>query len=115
MGIEVKGKGVKLWINDHTTKDGRDFRSYNVGLSRKNKDGSYVNTYLRAVFGKDVYIPDGVVNGATMDFDGFMSVDSYINKAGEEVKNPMVFITNVQFHKLTETDSFSEAEDDIPF
>lgn len=115
MSMDINGKNVKLWVNSVQTKDGKTFPSYSVGIGKKNKDGSFTNMYLRVKFGKDVYIPNELPNGAEMDFDGFLTVDSYTDRNGNEVKNPALFITSVQFHNIYDTEGFAEAEADIPF
>ena len=115
MSIDVTGKSVKLWVNNVQTKDGRSFNSYNVGISKKNSDGSYTNMYLKTKFGKDAYVPKDIPNGAQMDFEGFLTVDAYTDRSGNEVKNPALFVTKVIFHDMYDTQGFAEAEMDIPF
>lgn len=115
MSIDITGKNVKLWVNNVQTRDGRSFPTYNIGIGKKNKDGSFTNMYLKVRFGKDIHIPENIANGTQMDFDGFFTVDTYTNRNGEEVKTPAIFITNARFADSYDIDGFSQAEADIPF
>ena len=115
MSVDVSGKNVKLWISHNKTRDGREFSTYSIGISKKNQDASYTNMYLRVKFGRDVCIPRELPNGAQMDFEGFMTVDAYTDRSGNEVKSPALFITSAIFHDIYDTEGFSEAEEDIPF
>lgn len=119
--MDVTGNNVKLWKNEHAKQDGSKWFDYSVGVSKKKQDGSYVNTYMKVKFGRDIFVPDELPNGTQVDFEGYLTVDHYTGREGE-VKKPMIMITSAKFHDLPDTkrdgydaDGFSEAMDDIPF
>lgn len=121
--MDVSGNDVRLWINEREGRDGAKWNDYSVSISKKKDDGSdqFDNVYLKVRFAKSVQIPAGIQNGELMTFDGFMTIDKYTNRDGNEVKRPMVMITRADFgakHPAPaqeEVDGFTAAEDDIPF
>ncbi len=122
--MNVSGENTRVWINERQKRDGGKWNDYSIGVSKKKEDDSYVTVYFKARFTKDVRLPDPMPNGIKMDYDGFMSVDDYPDKDGNIVKRPLVVVTRAEFETAlpdrakfadTETDSFSAAEDDIPF
>lgn len=134
MSINVTGKSVKLWKKERPTRDGGTWNDYSVSVSKKDKDtGEYVNAYIKVRFGRDVVVPNEIPNGASMNFEGYLTPDIYNDKNGNLVKRDMIMITEVSFHDLYGSDhagvnyssatdayddiadSFSQAEDDIPF
>lgn len=131
MSLDVTGKNVRLWKNERSSKNGRTWNDYSIGVSKKKQSGGYVNGYIKVKFGRDVVVPDEIPNGAKMDFEGYISLDVYEDRNGQEVKKDMIMITRASFHDLygdddsrgnyTSTsdygdiDSFEQAEDDIPF
>ena len=127
MGINVSGSNVKLWKNERQGKNGNHWFDYSVGISKKAKDGNYVNSYVRVKFSSKLGIPEDIPNGAQMDFEGFLTPDVYPDRNGQEVKRDMIVITEAKFHDLYQNDdgysgesyegvdSFASAADDIPF
>lgn len=111
--MDVKGKDVKLWVNEYEKKDGGKFRTYSVSSSRKDADGKYMYAPMKVFFKKDIDVSH-VENGTPFDFEGFMTVDAYTNKDGKEVRNPAIMVTRADFGELGDT-GFAEAEEDIPF
>ena len=118
MSIDVTGKNVKLWKNERQGNNGNHWFEYSIGVSKKNKYGKYTNGYVRVKFGRDVVDPSEVPNGSNMNFSGYLTLDVYTNKQGEEVKRDMIMITEASFPDLALDDipdSFAQADDDIPF
>lgn len=113
--MDVKGKS-KVWANEHQKRDGGVWYDYNISISKKKQDGTYTNAYMRAFFTKDANAPEPIPNGSWMEFEGYLSVDEYESK-GMLVKKPMIMVTKAVFPDLKADvpDSFSQAEDDIPF
>ena len=109
--MEVRADKAKVWRKDFTTKDGKEFYRYSVSVSKKTDDG-YVNAYIPVMFSKKSGAPDKIENGSFCAFEGFMSVDSYTDKEGNSRNTPMIVIMKADFG---DTDSFAEAEEDIPF
>ena len=108
--MEVSGKNVKVWRKDIQSKNGV-FHKYTVGISKKTQDGKYVNAYIPVVFSKKVDAPEKIENGAVIDFEGFMSVESYTDKDGNTRNSPQIVIMSAVF----EDDGFAQAEAEIPF
>ena len=108
--MEVSGKNVKVWRKDIQGKNGM-FYKYTVGISKKTQDGKYVNAYIPVVFSKKADAPEKIENGAVIDFEGFMSVESYTDKEGNTRNSPQIVIMNAVF----EDDGFAQAEAEIPF
>lgn len=120
MSIDVSGKNVRLWRSDRETRDGRTWSDYSVGISKKNQDGGYARGYIKVRFGRDIELPERVENGTNIDFEGYITLDTYRDRSGNEVKKDMIMITAVKFNDLPQEapdygDSFSQAEEDIPF
>ena len=124
MSINVSGKNEKLWKNERQSRNGGTWFDYSIGTSRKNPDGNYVNSYMKIKFSSKLTVPKDLPNGAQMDFEGFLTPDVYRDRNGQEVKRTMIMITKVNFHDVygndsydeyADIDSFSQAEDDIPF
>lgn len=122
--MDVKGENTRVWVNEREKRDGGKWFDYSVGISKKREDGEYSTFYMKARFTRDVVLPDPVPNGIKMDYEGFLSVDEYTDKDGNTVKKPMLVVTHAEFEAVTPTrpketeepaDSFSAAEDDIPF
>lgn len=119
--MEVNGTNVRLWVNERQKRDGGKWFDYSVGISKKKEDGSYESVYLKTKFTKDVILPEVIENGASITFSGFLSIDKYTDKDGNEVKKPMLVINSASFDNAPRKyadipdDSFSAADDDIPF
>ena len=83
---------------------GRVFYSY--GLSKKDRDGEYINGYMSCKFRKDIDIPNKTlikVNDAWQDF--------YISKNGRTVNS--VFINEFDYVENQESDEKEVSLDDI--
>ena len=119
--MDVSGSNTRLWINEREGRDGNTWKDYSIGISKKREDGEYDTLYLKVRFANKVSLPSTLQNGATMDFDGFLTVDKYTDKNGSEVKRPMVMVTRAGFGTRQpapaqeEVDGFTAAEEDIPF
>lgn len=109
--MDVKENKAKIWRRDIQSRNGEFYR-YNVGISRKNEDGSWTNAYMPIKFSKKSGAPEKIENGATCSFEGFMSVDSYKDKEGRAVNTPIIIAMSVTFDGQ---DSFEQMEEDIPF
>lgn len=128
MSVDVTGKNVKLWINERPSRNGGTWPDYSIGISKRKQNGGYVNGYIKVRFGRDVVVPRELPNGASMDFSGYITLDVYTSKDGQEVKKDMIMITSAKFHDVYgddsgysstadygDVDSFEQADDDIPF
>lgn len=114
--MDVSGKNERLWIRKHESDSG-SWNEYSLGVSKKGKDGKYVNHYMKVRFAGAVDVPADLKSGSKMDYSGFMTVDSYMGKDGKEVIRPMVMIMDADFPEYVaiEGSGFEEAEEDIPF
>lgn len=108
--MNVSEKKAKIWRKDYQGKNGEFYR-YSVSVSRKNEDGKYVNAYIPIRFSKKADAPEKIENGAVCSFEGFMSVESFKDKDGNDRNQPMIVVMSAQF----EGDSFEQMEEDIPF
>ena len=108
--MEVSAKRAKIWRKDIEGKNGT-FHKYTVGVSKKTQDGKWVNTYIPVVFSKKADAPEKIENGAVIDFEGFMSVESYTDREGNTRNTPQIVIMSALF----EEDGFEQAEEEIPF
>lgn len=108
--MDITENRAKIWRRDFQGKNGEFYR-YSVSISKKNEDGKYVNAYLPIKFSKKADAPEKIENGTVCAIKGFMSVDTYKDKDGNERNQPMIVVMSAEF----DGDSFSEAEDDIPF
>jgi hypothetical protein len=108
--MNVSEKKAKIWRKDYQGKNGEFYR-YSVSVSKKNEDGKYVNAYIPIRFSKKADAPEKIENGAVCSFEGFMSVESFKDKDGNERNQPMIVVMSAQF----EGDSFEQMEEDIPF
>ena len=108
--MEVSAKKAKVWRKDIEGKNGT-FPKYSVSVSKKTQDGKWVNAYIPVVFSKKADAPNKIENGTTIDFEGFMSVESYTDRDGNTRNTPQIVIMSALF----EEDGFAQAEEDIPF
>ena len=108
--MNVSEKKAKIWSKDYQGKNGEFYR-YSVSVSKKTEDGKYVNAYIPIRFSKKADAPEKIENGAVCSFEGFMSVESFKDKEGNDRNQPMIVVMSVQF----EGDSFEQMEEDIPF
>lgn len=109
--MDIREDRAKIWRKDYTGKNG-DFYRYSVSISKKNEDGKYVNAYLPVKFSKKAGAPEKIENGTMCAIEGFMSVETYKDKDGNERTQPMIVVMSAQFE---DEDSFVQAEEDIPF
>ena len=113
--MDVKATKAKIWRKDIPMKNGDTFPKYSVSVSRKMQDGKFVNAYIPVVFAKRTDVGE-ISNGATCDFVGFVSVESYTDREGNIRNSPQIVITKVEFEDPAEgVDSFESAEDETPF
>lgn len=121
MGIRISTdyKGIKVWRSDRGEKP-----SYAVQVSRKEGD-SWINDYQKVRFKGGADIP----NGTNIYIrDAFPTLETWV-KDGQEHKRIVWMIMDYAFDGMTEKpkqtyiempepdmpDSFSAAEDEIPF
>ena len=112
--MNVSDKNAKIWRKDIESKNGTFYR-YSVGVSKKDKDGNYINTYIPVMFSKKSGAPEKISNGAICDFEGFMSVDGYKGKDGALKTTPMIVIMSVEFTDDIGEVGFTQTEEEIPF
>lgn len=120
--MDISGKKTKVWRKDVEGRNGT-FHRYSVAVSSKREDGSYASVYLPIKFAKKCNAPEKIPNGTECDFKGFLSVDTYRDRDGNEVRNLSIIAMEVYFDEneiedglgREVEDSFQEAEDDIPF
>lgn len=108
--MDVVDNRAKIWRKDYQGKNGEFYR-YSVSIGKKGEDGKYVNAYIPIKFSKKADAPEKIENGTVCAIKGFMSVETYKDKDGNERNQPMIVVMSAEF----DNDSFSEAEDDIPF
>lgn len=74
-------------------KNKQHFVKWSTTIGRKDKDGEYVNYYLRVRFAGDASEP--VTDGLHQIDVGnaFLSVESYTNRDGDDVVNPVLVVT----------------------
>ena len=115
--MDVSDKNAKLWVNEHKKRDGGKWYDYSLGASRKLMEGGWANISIKAKFSKDVAVPEPLANGTKISYEGFMTVDIYEDRDGNEVRKPMIMITKASFPELEDipVDSFASMEEDIPF
>lgn len=113
--MDVSAKKAKIWRKEYEGVNGKWHR-YSIGISAKTIDGERKTVYIPIRFSKNSGAPDEIPNGAVCDFEGFMSVDFFDSKNGEEIKRPQVVVMKVEFEDpTTGVDSFEQAEIEIPF
>lgn len=110
--MNVSEKNARIWRKDYEGRNG-EYSRYTVSIRNKNPDGTFTTYYMPIKFSKRSGAPERIENGAKCDFDGFLSVDSYTNKNGDEVKQPQIIVMNAVFQE--EADNFEELEEQIPF
>lgn len=116
--MDVTARNARIWRRDFEGKNGTFYR-YTVGISKKMEDGSYLTAYMPIKFTKNANMPEKIENGAKCDFGGFLSVDTYKDREGNEVKQITVIAMTARLtdggDPSEDVDSFESAEDDIPF
>lgn len=112
--FDWNGKNVKLWVNEREGRNGK-WNSYSVSVSKKVED-KYINKEVKVLFGRDVWIPDTIRNGEVIEeLEGFPTLDIYTDKNGNERREIMLYITKCKWKDLTDDDSFTAMEEEIPF
>ena len=96
MSINVKGENCKLWINERNGKNGK-FKSYSIGVSRKDMNtGEWIRGYQDVTFTKNVDV-NGIENGTTFDFEGWMSTRTAKDSEGKSYQKPVIMINKASF------------------
>ena len=119
--INVEAENVRLWINEHERNDGTKWRTFSISTSSKTPEGDYVNKSLEVRMTRDVQLPADLKNGAICTIMGSLSNRVYTDKNGEQKKEHMLWAREIYFDKEVPApkgepaDSFSAAEDEIPF
>ena len=109
--MEVREKNIKIWRKDIVGKNGTFYR-YTVNVSKKTPEG-FVRAYIPVMFSKKSGAPEVIENGTVCkELEGFMSVDSYKDRDGNERNQPMIIVMSAKFE---DADSFEQIEEDIPF
>lgn len=87
---------MSIYGNTFTTKKKgkkKKFVKWSTTIGRKDEDGEYVNYYLRVRFAGDASEPE---TGGLHQIDvgnAFLSVESYENRDGDDVVNPVLVVT----------------------
>jgi len=123
MQINVEAENVKLWVNAHERPDGSKWNTYAISTSSKNEAGEYVNKSLKVKMTRDVKLPEDLKNGETVTIRGSLSNETFMDRNGEKRIEHILWAREVDFDvravkdqkKPEPADSFSAAEDDIPF
>ena len=119
MGIKITTdlRGVKVWRNDKY-----EYPTYAIQVSRKEGD-TWINEYQKVRFRRGVEVPNGTLIQIR---DGFPTLETWV-KDGMEHKRIVWMIMDFDYEGMTERpepsfmempdmpDSFSAAEDEIPF
>lgn len=108
--MDISEKKAKIWRKDYQGRNGEFYR-YSVSISKKNEDGKYVSAYIPIRFSKRADAPEKIENGTVCSIEGFMSVESYKDKDGNERNQPMIIVMSALFDE----DSFEQLEEDMPF
>lgn len=114
--MDVSGKNVRVWANEHKKRDGGSWYDYNVSIGKKKQEGGYVNAYMKVKFTRDANAPEVIPNGSVMDFEGYLTVDDYV-RDGEPIRRPMIMVTQVVFPELSVDvpDSYEQLDEEMPF
>lgn len=113
--MDVMARKARIWRTENKGVNGTWYR-YSVSISTKTIDGERKTVYMPIRFAKQADAPEEIPNGAVCNFKGFMSVDYFDSKNGEEVKRPQIVVMSVDFEDATVgVDSFEKAEVEIPF
>lgn len=112
--MDISAKNQKIWRKDVEGRNGTFYR-YSVSVSSKREDGSYATVYLPIKFAKKCNAPEKIPNGTECDFSGFLSVDTYRDRDGNEARTLSIVAMNASFAIEDEVDSFEQMESEIPF
>ena len=124
MNFDVMAEGVKLWVNEHKRNDGSVWKSYSTTVSSKDKEtGEYINKPLKIKLTRSVELPEDIENGKTVTIKGSLSNERFTDREGQERVELLLWAHEITFDYAAAThqpdpaaaDSFSTAEDDIPF
>lgn len=119
--INIEAENTRLWVNAHERPDGTRWYTYAISSSSKTEAGDYVNKSLKVKMTRDVKLPEDLANGEVADIRGFLSNETFMDKKGEKRTEHILVAQEVDFPnrralpKSEPDDSFSAAEDEIPF
>lgn len=121
---------MSIYGNTFTTKK-KKFVKWSTTIGRKDEDGEYVNYYLRVRFAGDATEPETDGLHQIDVGNAFLSVESYENRDGDEVVNPVLVVTENEIlddepegsrkkktkkkSKDEEDEEDEDDEDDLPF
>lgn len=115
--MNISEKKAKIWRKDYEGKNGT-YSRYSVRIKGETMDGETITYYMPVKFAKRCDAPARISNGTECEIEGFLSVESYKNKNGEEVKQPQIIVMRAKFkgdYDDEGEDGFAQAEVDIPF
>lgn len=125
---------MSIYGNTFTTKKKgkkKKFVKWSTTVGRKGEDGEYVNYYLRVRFAGDASEPETDGLHQIDVGNAFLSVESYTNRDGDDVVNPVLVVTENEIlddepeekpkkktkkqSKDEEDEEDEDDEDDLPF
>lgn len=121
--LNIRGVDEKLWVNEHEYQGG-SFKTYAISVSSKDRNtGKWTNKAIKVKFSQKVSIPENLQSGDKFDFDGFLTLEKYTSREGAEVTSHIIMVTNASFNGMplgyeeadVDADSFTSAEEDLPF
>ena len=87
---------MTIYGNTFTSGKGKkkkEFVKWSTTIGRKHEDGEYVNYYLRIRFAGDASEPETDGLHQIDVGNAFLSVESYTNRDGDDVVNPVLVVT----------------------
>lgn len=121
---------MAIYGNTFTSGKGKkkkEFVKWSTTIGRKDEDGEYVNYYLRVRFAGDASEPETDGLHQIDVGNAFLSVESYTNRDGDDVVNPVLVVTENEIlddepeekpkkkTKKKSKDEDEDDEDDLPF
>lgn len=121
---------MSIYGNTFTTKrkgKKKKFVKWSTTVGRKDEDGEYVNYYLRVRFAGDASEPETDGLHQIDVGNAFLSVESYTNRDGDDVVNPVLVVTENDIlddepeekpkkkKSKDEDEEDEDDEDDLPF
>ena len=98
---------TKIWRNEREGRNGKFF-TYSISIGKK-VDDKYINKSVKVLLAKDIESSQTIPNGATINYEGFPTLDYYKDKDGKEHKDIAFFIQKLEVH------DFAEIDEVIPF
>lgn len=98
--MDIKGK-TTMFVREVGTGE-KKTKIFETSLSRKDKDGNYVDKYtIQLDFKKDLLTEAqkaGLKNNWAypVEIEGFLSTHSYVNKDGKTIVEPVIKVTNAR-------------------